>query len=86
MVYQNAKGDVIIVEAKGGSSLLGKMKIGNEYYQQGTTEYAKAITESMETNTNPKASTDRQAAQAIRQASLRKKNKIKLNTYILKHL
>lgn len=47
MVYQNADGDVIIVEAKGGSSPLGKMKIGDEYYQQGTTEYAEAITEQM---------------------------------------
>ena len=47
MVYQNANDDVIIVEAKGGSSPLGKMKIGDEYYQQGTTKYAQSITEQM---------------------------------------
>lgn len=62
MVYKNADGDVIIVEVKGGSSPLD------------TTEYAEAITESMETNTNPKASTDRKAAKAITKAAKKNKN------------
>ncbi|MDF4786845.1 type IV secretion protein Rhs, partial [Vibrio parahaemolyticus] len=32
--------EIIIVEAKGGSSPLGSRKIGNEAYQQGTSKYA----------------------------------------------
>ncbi|MFW1118253.1 hypothetical protein ACEV79_23525, partial [Vibrio parahaemolyticus] len=39
--------EIIIVEAKGGSSPLGSRKIGNMAYQQGTTEYATAITDLM---------------------------------------
>ncbi|WP_212747845.1 hypothetical protein, partial [Pseudoalteromonas sp. S558] len=63
MVYKNADGDVIIVEAKGGSSPLGKMKIGKEYYQQGTTKYAEAITKNM-AKASPNT-TDKKAANAI---------------------
>ena len=63
MVYQNADGDVIIVEAQGGSSPLGKMKIGDEYYQQGTAKYAEAITKNM-AKASPNT-TDKKAANAI---------------------
>ncbi|MDW3082188.1 type IV secretion protein Rhs, partial [Vibrio sp. 1403] len=41
MVYEVEEpppGEIIIVEAKGGSSPLGSRKIGNMAYQQGTTE------------------------------------------------
>ncbi|MEZ9138667.1 MULTISPECIES: RHS repeat-associated core domain-containing protein [unclassified Shewanella] len=69
MVYQNANGDVIIVEAKGGKSPLGKKKIDDEYHQQGTTKYAQAITASMEGNKNANAVTDRKAAVAIKEAA-----------------
>ena len=65
MVYQNADGDVIIVEAKGGSSTLGKKDIGDRSYQQGTTKYAAAITEQM---AGSKHASDRKAALAIRTA------------------
>ncbi|MGI2169976.1 hypothetical protein ACROAE_07230 [Shewanella sp. MF05960] len=65
MVYKNANGDVIIVEAKGGSSPLGKMKIGDEYYQQGTTEYAEAITKKM---AGSNKESDYLAAEAINNA------------------
>ncbi len=70
MVYENADGDVIIVEAKGGSSPLGKMKIGDEYYQQGTTKYAKAITKNM---AGSEKESELDAAEAIYNAG--KKNK-----------
>lgn len=68
MVYHNANGDVIIVEAKGGSSPLGKMKIGDEYYQQGTSKYAQAITKSM--GRKDPDTTDKQAAVALTKASV----------------
>ncbi|WP_351011865.1 RHS repeat-associated core domain-containing protein [Shewanella sp. S1-58-MNA-CIBAN-0166] len=68
MVYKNADGDVIIVEAKGGSSPLGKKKIGDEYYQQGTTKYAQTITKSM--RLKDPDTTDWQAADALKEASL----------------
>ncbi|EKA5638034.1 RHS repeat protein [Vibrio navarrensis] len=47
MVYQLPDGGVVIVEAKGGSSALGKKKIDKSYYQQGTTKYAAAINQNM---------------------------------------
>ncbi|WP_394203301.1 RHS repeat-associated core domain-containing protein [Shewanella waksmanii] len=73
MVYQNPQGDVIIVEAKGGQSTLGKKQIGDQDYQQGTTNYAAAITESMKANREANAATDRKAAKAIQKAAWRKK-------------
>ena len=40
LVYKNDKGEILVVEAKGGvSPSLGKKQIGDEDYQQGTTEY-----------------------------------------------
>ncbi len=39
--------EIIIVEAKGGSSPLGSRKIGNEAYQQGTSKYAAEIVKLM---------------------------------------
>ena len=68
MVYQNAEGDVIIVEAKGSKSPLGKKQIGDKYYQQGTPEYAEAITESM--GRKDPDTTDKQAAVALTKASV----------------
>ncbi|EGQ9181214.1 hypothetical protein F9H62_24550 [Vibrio alginolyticus] len=50
MVYEVEEpppGEIIIVEAKGGSSPLGSRKIGNMAYQQGTTEYTAEITNLM---------------------------------------
>ncbi|HAS6506147.1 TPA: hypothetical protein GRR52_25710 [Vibrio parahaemolyticus] len=50
MVYEVEEpppGEIIIVEAKGGSSPLGSRKIGDEAYQQGTSKYASAITDLM---------------------------------------
>ena len=68
MVYQNAQGDVIIVEAKGGKSPLGKKQIGDQDYQQGTAKYAEAITEIMdESSLN---TSDKDAANALKQASI----------------
>ncbi|ARD22731.1 RHS repeat-associated core domain-containing protein [Shewanella japonica] len=74
MVYQNANGDVIIVEAKGGKSPLGKKQIGDDDYQQGTKEYAAAIT--MEMGERDKGSTDKISAKAIEKAFDRKRNKV----------
>ena len=68
MVYQNSEGDVIIVEAKGGKSPLGKKQIGDKDYQQGTPEYAEAITENMKKNSKVNGKTDREAASAIMEA------------------
>lgn len=74
MVYKNANDDVIIVEAKGGSSPLGKMKIGKEYYQQGTSKYAEAITKNMaKASPNTK---DKKAANAI-EVAIESDNNIK---------
>ena len=70
MVYQNAEGDVIIVEGKGGKSPLGKKQIGDQDYQQGTAKYAQAITENMDKNG---LDSDVDAAHAILNAQ--KKNK-----------
>nr|WP_257887548.1 hypothetical protein [Vibrio diabolicus] len=50
MVYEVEEpppGEIIIVEAKGGSSPLGSRKIGNMAYQQGKTEYTAEITNLM---------------------------------------
>ncbi|MBS9839485.1 type IV secretion protein Rhs, partial [Vibrio alginolyticus] len=50
MVYEVEEpppGEIIIVEAKAGSSPLGSRKIGNLAYQQGTTEYTAEITNLM---------------------------------------
>ncbi|WP_226916183.1 RHS repeat-associated core domain-containing protein [Pseudoalteromonas undina] len=68
MVYQNSEGDVIIVEAKGGKSPLGKKQIGDKDYQQGTPEYAEAITDNMRKNSKVNGKTDREAASAIMEA------------------
>ncbi|WP_348983609.1 RHS repeat-associated core domain-containing protein [Pseudoalteromonas sp. 2CM37A] len=68
MVYQNSDGDVIIVEAKGGKSPLGKKQIGDQDYQQGTKKYAQAITENMKKNGKVNGKTDREAASAIMEA------------------
>ncbi|HCG7129146.1 TPA: hypothetical protein NJ327_001881 [Vibrio parahaemolyticus] len=38
LVEEPDPGEIIIVEAKGGSSPLGSRKIGNEAYQQGTVK------------------------------------------------
>ncbi|HCH5750030.1 TPA: type IV secretion protein Rhs, partial [Vibrio parahaemolyticus] len=73
MVYLVEKpdpGEIIIVEAKGGSSPLGSRKIGNMAYQQGTTEYATAITDLMAQK--DKDTTEWKAARSINKA-LRKK-------------
>jgi len=71
MVYKNADGDVIIVEAKGGKSPLGKKQIGDVDYQQGTMEYAEAITENM--GEKSAGTTDKKAAKAIKNVA--KKNR-----------
>ncbi|TMP43303.1 MULTISPECIES: hypothetical protein [unclassified Pseudoalteromonas] len=70
----NAAGDVIIVEAKGGKSPLGKKQIGDKDYQQGTREYAETITENMD---KKGTATDIKATKAINKATSRKKNEIK---------
>ncbi|TOO62963.1 type IV secretion protein Rhs, partial [Vibrio parahaemolyticus] len=51
--------EIIIVEAKGGSSPLGSRKIGNEAYQQGTSKYAAEIVKLM---SEQKAGTTERAA------------------------
>ncbi len=69
MVYEVEEpppGEIIIVEAKGGSSPLGSRKID----QQGTTEYATAITDLMAQK--DKDTTEWKAARSINKA-LRKK-------------
>lgn len=58
--------EIIIVEAKGGSSQLGSRKIGNEAYQQGTTEYAAEITKLMQENAL--GTTERRAGNQIKKA------------------
>ncbi|MGI2176175.1 RHS repeat-associated core domain-containing protein [Shewanella ulleungensis] len=68
MVYQNANGDVIIVEAKGGKSPLGKKQIGDSDYQQGTLKYAQAITDNMLLRNEN--STEFAAASAIKNADI----------------
>ncbi|OEA15466.1 hypothetical protein BBM55_15825 [Vibrio parahaemolyticus] len=73
MVYEVEEpppGEIIIVEAKGGSSPLGSRKLGNMAYQQGTTEYATAITDLMAQK--DKDTTEWKAARSINKA-LRKK-------------
>lgn len=73
MVYEVEEpppGEIIIVEAKGGSSPLGSRKIGDEAYQQGTSKYASAITDLMAQK--GKDTTEWKAARSINKA-LRKK-------------
>jgi len=65
---------VIIVEAKGGKSQLGKKRIGKHDYQKGTPEYAQAITNNMKRNKVPGAATDRKAAKAINKAAKKEKS------------
>ena len=70
MVYEVEEpppGEIIIVEAKGGSSPLGSRKIGNEAYQQGTSKYAEEITKLMSENEDE--TTEKIAAKKIRDAS-----------------
>ncbi len=50
LVEEPDPGEIIIVEAKGGSSPLGSRKIGNEAYQQGTSKYAAEIVKLMSEN------------------------------------
>ncbi len=69
MVYLVEKpdpGEIIIVEAKGGSSPLGSRKIGNMAYQQGTTEYAAAIIGEM--SKNERGTTEWESATEIKLA------------------
>ncbi|TOK01398.1 hypothetical protein CGI28_25740, partial [Vibrio parahaemolyticus] len=66
-VEEPPPGEIIIVEAKGGSSPLGSRKIGNEAYQQGTSKYAEEITKLMSENEDE--TTEKIAAKKIRDAS-----------------
>ncbi len=66
-------GEIIIVEAKGGSSPLRSRKIGNMAYQQGTTEYATAITVLMAQK--DKDTTEWKAARSIK--SIEKKTPVR---------
>ncbi|HCE4674518.1 TPA: type IV secretion protein Rhs, partial [Vibrio parahaemolyticus] len=69
MVYEvedPPPGEIIIVEAKGGSSPLGSRKIGNMAYQQGTTEYSAAIIGEM--SKNERGTTEWEAATEIKLA------------------
>ncbi|QCO85979.1 hypothetical protein D3H41_07700 [Vibrio neocaledonicus] len=71
MVYEVEEpppGEIIIVEAKGGSSPLGSRKIGNMAYQQGTTEYTAEITKLM--SKNKEGTTEQLAADEIQYAAL----------------
>ncbi|EIA1496147.1 hypothetical protein Q9X98_003174 [Vibrio parahaemolyticus] len=71
MVYLVEKpkpGEIIIFEAKGGSSPLGSRKIGNMAYQQGTTEYAAEIAKLM--SKNKEGTTEKLAADEIQYAPL----------------
>ena len=77
MVYEvedPPPGEIIIVEAKGGSSPLGSRKVGNMAYQQGTAEYATEITELM--LQKGKGTTEWKAARSINKA-MRKKRPIR---------
>ncbi|EGQ8015538.1 RHS domain-containing protein [Vibrio sp. B511a] len=58
--------EIIIVEAKGGSSPLGSRKIGNMAYQQGTTEYTAAIIGEM--SKQEQGTTEKIAANHIKSA------------------
>ncbi|WMN46706.1 hypothetical protein NI392_15810 [Vibrio alginolyticus] len=60
-------GEIIIVEAKGGSCPMGSRKIGNEAYQQGSSKYAEEITKLMSENEDE--TTEKIAAKKIRDAS-----------------
>ncbi|MDF4545745.1 hypothetical protein P3675_24180, partial [Vibrio parahaemolyticus] len=71
MVYEVEEpppGEIIIVEAKGGSSPLGSRKIGNEAYQQGTSKYAAEIVKLM--SKNIEGTTEKVAADEIQYAAL----------------
>ncbi|HHF0560551.1 TPA: type IV secretion protein Rhs, partial [Vibrio antiquarius] len=71
MVYEVEEpppGEIIIVEAKGGSSPLGSRKIGNMAYQQGTTEYTAEITNLM--SEKKEGTTEKLAADEIQYAAL----------------
>jgi len=71
MVYEvedPPPGEIIVVEAKGGSSPLGSRKIGNMAYQQGTTEYTTEITTLM--SKNNEGTTEKLAADEIQYAAL----------------
>ncbi|HHK8629351.1 TPA: type IV secretion protein Rhs, partial [Vibrio parahaemolyticus] len=70
MVYKVEEpppGEIIIVEAKGGSSPLGTRKIGNMAYQQGTTEYTAEITNLM--SEKKEGTTEKIAARKIQHAA-----------------
>ncbi|EPN4981087.1 RHS repeat-associated core domain-containing protein, partial [Vibrio alginolyticus] len=69
MVYdveESPPGEIIIVEAKGGSSPLGSRKLGNMAYQQGTTEYATEIVSLMDSKKY--GTTEKAAANSINSA------------------
>ena len=71
MVYEvedPPPGEIIVVEAKGGSSPLGSRKIGNEAYQQGTGKYAAEIVKLM--SENKEGTTEELAANEIQYAAL----------------
>ncbi|NOH49129.1 RHS repeat protein [Vibrio rotiferianus] len=71
MVYEVEEprpGEIIIVEAKGGSSPLGSRKIGNEAYQQGTGKYAAEIVKLM--SKNKEGTTEKLAADEVQYAAL----------------
>ncbi|EGQ7912812.1 TPA: hypothetical protein ACN32D_003868 [Vibrio parahaemolyticus] len=63
LVEEPDPGEIIIVEAKGGSSPLGSRKIGNEAYQQGTSKYAAEIVKLM--SENKEGTTEKLAADEI---------------------
>ncbi|MFN1651178.1 hypothetical protein [Vibrio rotiferianus] len=69
MVYEvedPPPGEIIIVEAKGGSSPFGSRKIGNEAYQQGTSKYAATIMSLMDSKKH--GTTEKAAAKSIKSA------------------
>ena len=55
-VFQKADGTVIVVEAKGGNSLLGGREVAGGYAQQGTTQYRDGIIQKMVASPNPDVS------------------------------
>ncbi|AGR00124.1 hypothetical protein BBM40_22560 [Vibrio parahaemolyticus] len=67
LVEEPDPGEIIIVEAKGGSSPLGSRKIGNEAYQQGTSKYAAEIVKLM--SENKEGTTEKLAADEIQYAA-----------------
>ncbi|KUH63454.1 hypothetical protein ABK16_00455 [Vibrio parahaemolyticus] len=67
LVEEPDPGEIIIVEAKGGSSPLGSRKIGNKAYKQGTSKYAAEIVKLM--SENKEGTTKKLAADEIQYAA-----------------